>query len=334
MSDKTIVADKTEKPGEVNDHSEQFVPVTPSPPRSKEYRRSVSSTYDKNQLADQKEAPSSKTANFLGSFIPKLLMKGPEIPLLTPMKQKPAMIDPSDKPGNTSQEADVPIIKKRVNRFELFAMAMPSLFYHNLQTNTSDEVVISSLEERSAISGERMGYKTALGGTFRYRRNLELSAGLIYAWADESFNFTEKTISGYRTTGSNAENTTFSVMPEFSVNNRTVNFRRKELGLQLGASLLLHRGKIFEQSVGGNIAFHRNLINESRTDFNDETIKLKSHFSYVSVFYKLDYRLSRHFDLILQPTFNYASFINENESSPIYIKPNNISVNFGVAYHL
>ena len=334
MSDKTIVADKTEKPGEVNDHSEQFVPVTPSPPRSKEYRRSVSSTYDKNQLADQKEAPSSKTANFLGSFIPKLLMKGPEIPLLTPMKQKPAMIDPSDKPGNTSQEADVPIIKKRVNRFELFAMAMPSLFYHNLQTNTSDEVVISSLEERSTISSERMGYKTALGGTFRYRRNLELSAGLIYAWADESFNFTEKTISGYRTTGSNAENTTFAVMPEFSVNNRTVNFRRKELGLQLGASLLLHRGKIFEQSVGGNIAFHRNLINESRTDFNDETIKLKSHFSYVSVFYKLDYRLSRHFDLILQPTFNYASFINENESSPIYIKPNNISVNFGVAYHL
>ena len=160
-------------------------------------------------------------------------------------------------------------------------MAMPSLFYHNFQTNTSDNLVISSLEERSAISGERLGHKAAIGGTVRYRKNLEFSAGLIYAWANESFNFTEKTITGYQTLSANTETTSFAMVPEFS-----------------------------------------------------ENIKLKSHFSVISVFYKLDYRLLPQLDLILQPTFNYSSFINENESSPVYIKPNNLSINFGLSYHL
>ena len=231
-------------------------------------------------------------------------------------------------------EQDETVIAKRISNFELFAMAIPSLFYHNLETNKSDDLVIGNLGERAAISGERIGYKTAFGGAFKYRKNLEFSLGVIYAWADESFNFTERTITGYHTSPSGTEGLSFTTSPEFTESNRTVTFNRKELGVQLGAALLLFKGKTMEQLIGGNIAFHKNLVNNAKTDFANENIGLRNYFSYLSVFYKMDYRLSRRFDLTLQPTFNYASFINENESSPIYIKPSNISLNFGVAYHL
>ena len=264
----------------------------------------------------------------------KLPLKGPEIAEFTLSPLKAVTIPLKSQPLQAPAQAEEPIIEKRTKRFELFAMAMPSLFYHDFHTNTSDNLVISSLEERSAISGERLGHKAAIGGTVRYRKNLEFSAGLIYTWANESFNFTEKTITGYQTLSANTETTSFAMVPEFSENNRTVNFRRKELGLQLGASLSLHRGKVFEQAIGGHVAFHRNLIGASETDFDEENIKLKSHFSFISVFYKLDYRLLPRLDLILQPTFNYSSFINENESSPVHIKPNNLSINFGLSYHL
>lgn len=111
----------------------------------------------------------------------KLPLKGPEIAEFTLPRLKAVTIPLKSRPLQAPAQAEEPIIEKRTKRFELFAMAMPSLFYHNFQTNTSDNLVISSLEERSAISGERLGHKAAVGGTVRYRKNLEFSAGLIYA---------------------------------------------------------------------------------------------------------------------------------------------------------
>lgn len=317
-----ITANPTDTGGFINKERSQNLPP--------------SAEADNSQLADYPTAFTNTASDVQLSSVMKLPMKGYVLSMLTIPEKKPDAIN-SQQPlagPETLPSAEEPILEKKTSRFELFAMAMPSLFYHDLQTNGSDNLIISDLEERSAISSERMGYKTAFGSTFRYRKNLEFSAGLIYAWANESFNFTETTISGYKTTSVNTEGSSFMMVPEFAENNRTVNFRRQELGLQLGASLLLRRGKIFEQSIGGNFAFHRNLINEVQTDFDDQGIKLNDHFSYVSVFYKLDYRLSRQFDLTLQPTFNYSSRINESGSSPIYIKPNNLSINFGIAYRL
>ena len=336
LIDKTAepLTDQSEKPNEVDLLFAPSGQFSPSFSRNVVPGKNLLSVADEEQPADHPEISLHKTDGFFRPSIAKLPLKRPEMAILIPNESKPEIVGPIDQLKEVTEQSEVTVITRRTGRFELFGMAMPSLFYHNFRTNTSDNIVISSLEERPAVSSERVGYKTALGGTFRYRRNLEFSAGLIYAWADESFNFTEKTIAGYETVSTNIENTTFEVMPEFSEQSRSVTFRRKELGLQLGASLLLHRGKAFEQSVGGNIAFHRNLIDESETDFDDEFIRLKSHFSYLSVFYKLDYRLSHQFDLVLQPTFNYASFINENELSPVFIKPNNISINFGVTYHL
>ena len=331
---KGPLMDQPEIPNEVDSLSSPSGPFSPSFSRNIVPGKNLLSAADEEKPADQPEISLHKTDGFFRSSIIKLPLKRPEMAIMLPKESNPAIVGPVDQLKEVTEQAEVPVITRRTGKFELFGMAMPSLFYHNFRTNTSDNIIISSLEERPAVSSERVGYKTALGGTFRYRRNLEFSAGLIYAWADESFNFTEKAIAGYETVSTNIENTTFEVMPEFSEQSRSVAFRRRELGLQLGASLLLHRGKVFEQSVGGNIAFHRNLIDESETDFDDEVIRLKSHFSYLSVFYKLDYRLSQQFDLVLQPTFNYASFINENEPSPVFIKPNNISINFGITYHL
>ncbi|MDN5211495.1 hypothetical protein QQ020_05520 [Fulvivirgaceae bacterium BMA12] len=264
----------------------------------------------------------------------RIMLKKPDLSLLPHhnKKQVTGVLAPVLQKAPFSQEETV--IPKRSNRFELFAMAIPSMFYHNLETNKSDDLIVGNLEDRNPVSGERVGYKTAVGGAFRYRQNLEFSLGVIYGWANESFNFTERTISGYHTTPSDAEGLSFTTRPEFIENDRTVTFNRRELGIQLGAALLLFKGRTIEQSVGGNIAVHRNLENNARTDFETEDIGLRNYFSYLSVFYKMDYRLSRRFDLTIQPTFNYASFINENETSPVYIKPNNLSLNFGLTYHL
>ena len=277
------------------------------------------------------ETVPKKAGGFASETVSELPLKGYDMLTLLLPVQKPIAtgVGLAEVPSQVGET----IIGEKASRFELFAMAMPSLFYHDLNSNTSDNLVISNLEGRPAISKERMGFKASFGGSFRYRRNLEFFAGLIFAWADESFSVTEKTVVGYQTSSTDTENTLFEVKPELSENTGTIAFRRKELGLQLGASLLLHSGKRLDQSIGGSVAFHRNLINEAQADFTDESIKLNNHFSYLSVFYKFDYRLGRQFDLILQPTFNYSSFINENESSPIFIRPNNLSINIGVAYH-
>ena len=339
QSNKIANEDKVEEQDRQKVRSEELVAANPTDPgdsHSNKRSNNLPSLVDNSQLADYPNVSTKTTGDAPLSSVMKLPMKGYGLSMLTIPEKKPDAIN-SQQPlagPETLPPAEEPILEKKASRFELFAMAMPSLFYHDLQTNRSDNLIISNLEERSAISSERMGYKTAFGSTFRYRKNLEFSAGLIYAWANESFNFTETTVSGYKTTSVSSEGSSFMVVPEFTENNRTVNFRRQELGLQLGASLLLRRGKIFEQSIGGNFAFHRNLINEVQTDFGDDGIRLNNHFSYVSVFYKLDYRLSRQFDLTLQPTFNYSSRINESDSSPIYIKPNNLSINFGIAYRL
>ena len=321
----------------------------PEPLAAKEYETPLANRTDNLEKGKPDQIASGTVADALpadvnksgkdigdmpGTFVGRIMLKKPDLSILSPhnKKQVVGVLGPVLKEAPILQEETV--IPKRINNFELFAMAIPGMFYHNLETNKSDDLIVGNLEERAPVSGERIGYKTAFGGAFKYRHNLELSLGVIYAWANESFNFTERTISGYHTTPSNAEDLSFTMRPEFTENDRTLTFNRKELGIQLGAALLLFKGRTIEQSLGGNIAVHRNLVNSAKADFEDEDIGLRNYFSYLSVFYKMDYRLSRRFDLTMQPTFNYASFINKNESSPIYIKPNNISLNFGLTYHL
>ncbi len=311
---------------------------TPLADRTDNLEKGQPDLFSAGPVADALPADVNKSGKGIsyvpGTSVGRIMLKKPDLSILPYRNKKTVtgVLGPVLQEAPFSQEEKV--IPKRVNNFELFAMAIPSMYYHNLETNKSDDLIVSNLEDRSPVSGERIGYKTAVGGAFRYRQNLEFSLGVIYGWANESFNFTERTISGYHTTPSDAEGLSFTTRPEYTENNRTVNFNRKELGIQLGAALLLFKGRTIEQSVGGNIAVHKNLVNSARTDFEGENIGLRNYFSYLSVFYKMDYRLSRRFDLTIQPTFNYASFINENETSPVYLKPNNISLNFGLAYHL
>ncbi len=231
----------------------------------------------------------------------------------------------------------VPVVEDRSAkkyRLKLFALATPGLMYNQLNTNKNDDVIISMVEEQSAITTERVGYTSTIGASMFVSNKIEISSGISYAWSNESFDYVETSISSYEVDVSDLDDAYFALKPVFTQRNKAFSLNRKALGLHMGVALLLAPGKQIQQFVGGNVALQKNLIREVSGGENEPQFDLHRFFGQAGVFYRLQYRVNRHFDLLFQPTYSYSTSINKSTEGPLSIKPNNFSISLGLSYQL
>ncbi len=258
--------------------------------------------------------------------------KSPELKVEKSKIKNEFLVGLKDQEIDVDDEPVMPNKGDNLKKVRLFALATPSLLMNKLQTNKNDNVLIGDLQDRPAITADRLGYMTTMGASISLSNKFEITTGLSYTWSNEKFEFTESRLTSYEVTESNTNS--FNLNPILSKTDQVVKINRREVGLQLGLAMMLAPGNRIKQFVGSNFQINRNINRRVTTEGDMEDFQLQKYYAQASIFYRFEYKLNRQFDFLFQPTFSYVTISDKQTDAPITIKPNNVSLSFGFAYQL
>ena len=103
----------------------------------------------------------------------------------------------------------------------------------------------------------------------------------------------------------------------------TYQYEVKNVGVLLGVNYNV-QGKRFAQKIGLSAELHKPIA----------TADDKPVYLFTNVYYRISHRINHRFDVMLQPTFNYALQVDNRINVPFQVKPYGLGLNFGVYYHL
>lgn len=213
------------------------------------------------------------------------------------------------------------------NRFSIYFTVMPTLGYQRIKPNSSDNLIVESIDRLSTFSTDRLGIRAELGVEYPVANRIHLFGGLVYFQRAQTIGYTEKVVSN---TGiSQGPNGEVIFEPEFSYQNKVFEYEVRNLGLQVGASYQLAKRK-FLQTLGTGIEFHLAL---NKAKDVPEFTNNPSAYVFYNLYYRLQYPADTKLRAVVQPTLNYSFYINQNRDAPFYVKPYGLGLNVGVTYN-
>lgn len=214
--------------------------------------------------------------------------------------------------------------EKRIRKPKgLYLLVMPTLGYQQISPLHDDNILIESIEKVSAFSPKRLGVRGEIGFEKALSKKLTLNVGVLYFQRKQTITY------NYRNTEEFSVDQISSDSLSYQVNLRqqsaTFNYDLKNVGVVAGLNYTF-RTKRFEQRIGVGAELHRSL---RKPDIENPAT---STYLFGDVYYRLSYPVSQRFDLMFQPTLNYALRIHEQIDAPFYVKPYGLGLNFGAYY--
>lgn len=217
---------------------------------------------------------------------------------------------------------------KKRHPFNVYFTIMPTMAYNRVEPNPHDNFIVESIDRLAAFSSERLGVRAELGAEYPVARRVNVFGGLVYFQRHQTIGYTEKQVSNTETKpGPNGE---IIIEPDFSYVHKSFEHEVRNLGIQLGVNYQLRKKK-FLHTAGTGIEFHT-ALNKSRPQAAEGTTNPSAYVFY-NLYYRIQYPTETKLRAVVQPTFNYAFYINENLNAPFYIKPYGLGLNVGFTYN-
>jgi hypothetical protein len=230
---------------------------------------------------------------------------------------------------NKIASAEIPAGKiKSRHKVSLYFLAMPTFGYQRIVANRNDNVIIDNIKKVSAFSYKRLGIRAELGITYPLSSRFNITGGILYYQRKQTINYVEKVLDNSNVTS--ADDQQVNLDPHFVYLNKSFEYELKNMGVQLGANVVLSKNK-FLHTAGGGIEFQKGL-NKLGTDQKNLSGN-PSTFVFYNVYYRMQYPAEGRLRAIFQPTFNYSLYLNQDMNAPFYVKPYGFGLNFGIAYN-
>jgi hypothetical protein len=209
--------------------------------------------------------------------------------------------------------------KRLTSNSGFYALLMPTLGYQQIKPIEDDDIFIQSVERLSAFSPKRLGVRGEIGYE-RIKSRWGMHVGLLYYQRKQTISYYYNQSSEVEVVKLPGDTLAYSVEPTplFS----TYQYQVKNIGMLLGINYNI-QGKTFTQRIGVSGELHKPVSSSG-----------DSMYFFANVYYRIAHKLGNRFDLMLQPTFNYALQVDSRVSAPFYVKPYGLGLNFGVYYHL
>jgi hypothetical protein len=233
------------------------------------------------------------------------------------------------KKQNKLTLADVQAEKTNSKRkVSLYFLAMPTFGYQRIVANRNDNIIIDNIKKVSAFSYKRLGIRAELGMMFPLSSKFNITGGILYYQRKQTINYVEKVLDNSNVTS--ADDQHVDLAPRFMYRDKSFGYELKNVGVQLGANVVLSKNK-FLHIAGGGIEFQKGLNKpgKEQKDFSGNP----STFVFYNLYYRMQYPAEGRLRAIFQPTFNYSLYLNQDMNAPFYVKPYGFGLNFGITYN-
>jgi hypothetical protein len=213
----------------------------------------------------------------------------------------------------------------RSGNYRIYSLVMPTFGYQQIKPVTTDDIFIHSIKKISAFSPKRLGVRVEAGVEKEISERVSLSAGLLYYQRKQTIAYEYTDAEQFTVVKSGGDSLHYKV--EQPVLSSEFEYEVKNVGLTAGMAIGF-RGKRFGQRVGVALEVHRSLSSSNAEQPGDARFYL-----FGNMYYRISYRISKRFDAIFQPTFNYAMQLDQRITAPFYVKPYGLGLNAGVYYY-
>jgi hypothetical protein len=210
--------------------------------------------------------------------------------------------------------------KRTTGNTGLYALLMPTLGYQQIKPLEDDDIFIQSVERLSAFSPKRLGIRGEIGYERSIRSRWAMHVGVLYYQRKQTISYYYNQSSEVEVVKLPGDTLAYAVEPTTLFS--TYEYQVKNLGVLLGINYNI-QGNRFTQKIGVSGELHKPV------SANGDAMYL-----FANVYYRIAHKLSDRFDLMIQPTFNYALQVDSRVNAPFYVKPYGLGLNFGVYYHL
>ena len=204
---------------------------------------------------------------------------------------------------------------------------MPTFSYHRIESNQSDDILITSVEKVSPFSLDRLGFRLETGIQRSINDKFNISVGVLYWHSNQQFRYNVSQVDSIIAEPV-AQNNSLILSPQFEDQQRTYNYSLRNIGLHFGTSFNLSSKRLVQQ-LGGGIEIHKALNKPGVSDFTTEE---PDYYLFYNLFYRMEYPRDKPLRLLFQPTFNYSLSLDKNFEAPFYVKPYGFGLNFGFVY--
>lgn len=218
----------------------------------------------------------------------------------------------------------------KTRRFKLYFTIMPTLGYQRIKPNENDNLIITSTDRIKTFDTDRLGVRAELGAEYPISSRFNIFGGLLYFQRQQTIGYTEKQVS--QTDISIGPNGETIVNPQFSYVHKSFEYEVKNLGLQLGVNYQLAKKK-FSHTAGTGMEFHVALNKLQEKRVTSDLTTNPSIYVFYNLYYRVQYPADTKLRGVVQPTLNYAFYINENAHAPFYVKPYGLGLNIGFTYN-
>jgi hypothetical protein len=225
-----------------------------------------------------------------------------------------------NQPDNEERE-------KKKFPFNLYFTIMPTLGYQRIEPNSSDNLIIESIDRIATFSPDRLGVRAELGAEYPISNRVNIFGGFVYFQRQQTIGYIEKQVS--ETEISEGPNGEIILHPEFSYVHQSFEYEVRNIGWQIGVNYQLSKKK-FLQTAGTGIEFHMAL---NKFDHAEEFTNNPSLYVFYNLYYRIQYPADTKLKAVMQPTLNYSFYINQNANAPFYVKPYGLGLNIGFTYN-
>ncbi|MEQ9099750.1 MAG: hypothetical protein RIF36_22035 [Imperialibacter sp.] len=232
--------------------------------------------------------------------------------------------------GSTNEGQPVVVKPERERRWSVYAEAMPFFSYNIFEVNTTDEILITNVQQVPGFSLERLGVRGEVGVEYAINRKIHIQTGvMMYSRNQEANLIVGKVDSVIVSTKADS----YSLTPVYTSDTLNMSVDILNLGLSVGVQFRLNDGKI-RQWVGVSAEMHKGLKRNITFDHLVSQEGSAGYYSFANLFYRAEYPWKPRATFFLQPTFNYSLYMGERLATPVNVRPYGLGASLGIRIRL
>jgi hypothetical protein len=201
----------------------------------------------------------------------------------------------------------------------------PSLNYFTIKPSGSDALVVSKLMHIPIASSARTSYQVDLGFQWLINNRITAYGGLSYHMQNIHLNYQYYERQNYMVRPGTDPNE-YNISPVYQTG--SIIYAMRNIGMQAGVLYRL-QGEKLSHHAGIGLSYQHGVM---AAPAGDSYNNYKSHYAYVQVLYRIEYKINPAMSAFVQPNFTQAILSKEELTAPFAITPYRVGLGFGAVF--
>ena len=222
------------------------------------------------------------------------------------------------------------IVPQKERKWAVYGEVMPFFNYNYFEVDKTDDLLVINLQQQSALSFRRIGWRAETGLEHDISPRLRLQTGLmVYSRKQEAVLIT----STIDTVVAEQIADRHTMKPVFSEDTIRMSVDLFNVGWIVGLQYKITDGHV-KQWLGLSAEMHKGLKRLVAFENLVAGKQPSAYYTFANLYYRAEYQWKSRLMLFAQPTFNYNLYISEKLQAPVNIRPFGLGASVGVRWKM